>query len=91
MRFPLPPDPYTEKQRASALPDDYDHPVRNPMRTGQGPGIRCGQLVVAPGSSAYGIRPCLSVTKEVGGKLRHYNYARHEDGTTDWSKRVVGR
>lgn len=72
--FTVGPDPYTDKDRSSALPDDYDHRVVNPLLTRQGPGVRCGQLVVAPDTSVYGIRPCLSVTTIVNGVRRHYNY-----------------
>jgi hypothetical protein len=86
----LPPDPYTAADRAAALPDDFDHEVVDPLRTGQGPGIRCGQLVSAPTSSAYGIRPCLSVTIEINGQLRHYNYPERA-GRIDFTTREVGR
>lgn len=88
----VPPDPYTDAQRASAMPDDYQHDVVGPIRTGQGPGPRCGQLVVAPDTSVYGIRPCLSVLVEVSPDVwRHYNYPRTAAGGYDWSHREVER
>lgn len=89
--LPVGPNPFTQADYDRALPDDKDHPVVNPRTTWQGPGIRCGQMVLAPGTSVYGIRPCLGVTTKVKGALRHFDYPQNADGTIDWSARKVGR
>jgi hypothetical protein len=59
----VPPDPYTDEQRANALPDDATHePTYRTRWLGDMP--YCDRLVHAPTTSMYGIRPCLIPSSE---------------------------
>lgn len=92
LNLKLPPDPYTDDDRARALPDDCDHDVPA-IGTWQGR-VRCRQLVDAPTTSAYGIRPCgMPVRFDFDTRrYRHWVYPDLPDGNPDFSQpRQFGR